>query len=94
LPAWILTAQGLNSSGLLGAPEEVADERVWPLVLDASLRVALVDKASGLTEEPTQEAQPMLFYRPDAGESSESWFDLFDSLGGSDEAPRPVRAAP
>jgi penicillin-binding protein 1A len=94
LPAWMLTAQGLNARGLLGAPEEVADERVWPLVLDASLRVALVNKESGLTEEPTQEAQPMLFYRPEAGESSESWFDLFDPLGGSDEEPRPIRAVP
>ena len=79
---------------MLGEPDEAADEAVWPLVLDKSLRVALVDKASGLPVAPTEEAQPMLFYRRTKTDAAEGFFELFDVLSGSDEKARPVRAAP
>ena len=94
LPAWVLTAQGLNTRGLLGEPEESTDEAVWPLVLDKSLRVAMVDKASGLPVAATEEPQPLLFYRRTQADTAEAFFELFDGLRGDDEKARPVRAAP
>ncbi len=65
LPAWILTAQGLSDSGLLGEPPvvDVAEGEPWPLDPSNGMARMFVDPSTGLPSQDGAETEAMTLVR-------------------------------